>query len=81
MVRTQIQLTEEQSDTLHAIARQKKISVSKLISISIDNLIQSHSLLDYEQKKKNAIAATSKIFRSGKKDISINHDQYFVESL
>ena len=86
MVRTMVQLTEEQARALKAIAKARKVSVAKLVRESVAVYV-AIAAKDPEQmkKKRRALAGLQKIkkakFRdvAGKKDISINHDEYLEE--
>jgi hypothetical protein len=80
MIRTQIQLTEEQAKTLKEIASRQGKSVAELIRISVDEWIRSSAFVDRKEQRRRAIAAVGK-FSSGLGDLSEKHDQYFVESL
>ena len=78
MVRTQIQLTEEQVMALKTLAEIKKLSVAELIRQSVDRLIASAALVSDDEKRRRAMAAAGR-FRSEVGDISINHDKYLAE--
>ena len=78
MIRTQIQLTEEQSINLKRLAGKKHISISELIRQGVNVLMRSGEA-NIEDRKKRAIAAAGR-FRSGKKDISVKHDEYLTEA-
>lgn len=78
MVRTQIQLTEEQASSLKKMADQYHVSVAELIRRGVDHLLKSAFLINPEERKKRAIATAGK-FRSGKRDISVKHDRYLEE--
>ena len=80
MVRTQIQITEEQSDLLKQVAKEENISIAKLIRLSIDQLVKTRFVINEAEKKKNAMMAVNQSFHSGKNDVSTNHDQYLTES-
>jgi hypothetical protein len=79
LVRTQIQLTEEQSHTLKALAAQRGVSVAELIRQSVDSLIRSSTGVSEEERRRRAIAAAGK-FRSGQNDIATHHDDYLTEA-
>jgi hypothetical protein len=79
LVRTQIQLTEEQSHTLKSLAAQRGVSVAELIRQSVDSLIRSATSVSDEERRRRAIAAAGK-FRSGQTDIAAHHDDYLIES-
>jgi predicted DNA-binding protein len=80
VIRTQIQLTEEQAQRLRAEARRSGQSVAELIRQSVDRYL--------EQGAGSPAGATSRLsaldvagrFRSGKSDIAVKHDDYLDES-
>ena len=78
MVRTQIQLTEEQSRILKDIAGEKGLSVAELIRQSIDHYIQSTHELTKEEKKRRALSVVG-ITSSGVPDLGSEHDRYLAE--
>ncbi len=78
MIRTQVQLTEEQVKALKDIAARKKESMAGLIREAVDEFLKEEKGLSYEEKKIRAIRAIGR-FRSGKSDISVNHDKYLEE--
>jgi hypothetical protein len=79
MVRTQIQLTEEQSKALKQLAEKDNISVAELIRRSIDNYILTHVEMPMEEKKRRALSVVG-MFNSGLPDLGINHDKYLEEA-
>ncbi|MGA1824099.1 MAG: CopG family transcriptional regulator [bacterium] len=79
MIRTQIQLTEEQSSTLKKIAAQRKMSIAELIRQGIDFYLRSFGPVSQEERRRRAIAAAGK-FHSGRSDISTQHDNYLAEA-
>ena len=79
MVRIQIRLTEEQAKTLKKLASTRHLSVVELIRQAVDSIIQSNAVIDIEERRKRAINAVGK-FRSGKRDISKEHDKYLEEA-
>jgi len=78
MVRTQIQLTEEQSRTLKKIAAQRHLSMAELIRQGIDFYLQACGTVNQEQRRQRAIEAAGR-FRSGQRDLSEKHDEYLAE--
>lgn len=80
MVRTQIQLTEEQSRALKRMASAWGVSVAQLIRDSVNALIRSSPTIDTEERRRRALAAAGR-FHSGKADLSTHHDQYLKEAL
>jgi hypothetical protein len=79
MVRTQIQLTDEQSRALKSLAAQREVPVAELIRQSVDSFMRSSIGLDERERRRRAMAAAGK-FRSSKSDVSISHDRYFTEA-
>lgn len=86
MVRMMIQLTEEQVKVLKKIAKVRKTPVARLVRESVTVYV-ANVAKDPEQlkKKRRALAGLQKIKkakfrdRSGKKDLSVNHDKYLDE--
>jgi predicted DNA-binding protein len=79
MVRTQIQLTEEQSRRLKASAARQGISVAELIRRGIEAALGKESALSEEELSRRAIQAAGK-FHSGRSDVSRRHDEYLGEA-
>jgi len=78
MVRTQIQLTEEQSLTLKKIAAQRNISMAEVIRQGLDLYIRTCGTISQEERRQRAIKAAGR-FHSGKTDLSEKHDAYLAE--
>ncbi len=79
MVRTQVQLTEQQASALKARALAEGLSMAELIRRSVDAFLRSAAPLSHEKKKRRALAAVGR-FRSGVGDLSVNHDRYLAEA-
>ncbi len=79
MVRTQIQLTEEQVKILKNLASSRHLSIAELIRQAVNNLIRSSTIVDIEERRKRAIEAAGR-FRSGLSDFSTEHDKYLEEA-
>lgn len=79
MVRTQIQLTQEQSRKLKRIAERKGISVAEVIRRSIDIAMISEDIPNREEMKKRARSIFGK-YRDNASDVSENHDNYLSEA-
>jgi predicted Ser/Thr protein kinase len=79
MVRTQIQLTEQQAKAIRAIAAAQGISVAEAIRRAIDGMTRSSSAVDREEKRSRALRIVGK-FRSGKRNVSRRHDAYLAEA-
>ena len=80
MVRTQIQLTEEQVQSLKQLAASRNISIAELIRRSVDTLLAREGIMDREEMHKRARAAAGR-FHFGLRDLSERHDRYFAQSV
>jgi post-segregation antitoxin (ccd killing protein) len=78
MIRTQIQMEEDQIEWLRAEARARGVSVSQLIREGI-TLFRAREERFPEEKKKRALAAVGR-FSSGASDVSERHDDYLVQA-
>jgi len=79
MIRTQIQLTEEQAKALKKIASSRHISMAELIRQGVETILKSPGVPDAEEKRRRALAAVGR-YRSGQHDISLEHDKHLAES-
>jgi hypothetical protein len=77
MVRTQIQLTEEQAEKLREIAMKNRESIASLIRGAIDQFLLSSKT----DKASLYVQASSVIgkYKADKRDISVEHDKYLDE--
>ena len=84
MVRTMIQLTEQQVKALKAMAKARKTSVAKLVRESVSLYVASsvQTSLQDRRKRANAIRSIAGKYRDiqGAKDLSTNHDKYLDEA-
>ena len=78
MIRTQVQIKEDQIQWLRNQARSRGVSVSQLIREGIDlyRLREDHLPAN---KKNKALAAVGR-FSSGRSDISSKHDEYLAKA-
>jgi len=79
VVRTQVQLTEEQARALKRLAAQQGKSVADLIRKGVDLVIASSWSTATEERISRAIALAGR-FRSGVRDLSAQHDRYLAEA-
>jgi hypothetical protein len=79
MVRTQIQLTEEQAQKLKRMAAEQDTSLSELIRQSVDLLIDNARNVPISERRKRAIAIAGR-FRSDEagENVSGEHDAYLA---
>jgi 16S rRNA U516 pseudouridylate synthase RsuA-like enzyme len=75
MIRTQIQLTEEQARELKRIAAERGISVAALIREAVEKAV---AVDDGPARRRRALAAVGR-FGSGRKDVSAEHDRYLAD--
>jgi hypothetical protein len=81
MVRTQIQLTEEQAKEVRRIARARRVSVAELIREAVDDVIRSGAgvAAGEGERGRRALNAVGQ-FNSGKRDGSREHDNDLSEA-
>jgi hypothetical protein len=78
MVRTQIQLTEDQVRALKELSHQKNSSMADLIRQAVDYWLRAVDPVSLEERRRRAIAAADG-FPSGLTDLSEHHDDYLAE--
>ena len=80
MVRTQIQLTEEQASLVKRIAAERHVSMARVIREALDRSLRSGAnVLSHEDRIHRAVDAAGR-FRSGAADGSTKHDQNLTEA-
>jgi len=79
MVRTQIQLPEQQVTLLKRLAAQQHVSMAELIRRAVDLFTLSPDATNIMERRKRAIAAVGR-FHSGRGDLAARHDDYLVEA-
>lgn len=80
MVRTQIQLTDEQSRVAHELARRSGTSLAEVIRRGLDLLIEQERGRGPGTPSRQAAARVAGMFHSGKSDVSARHDDYLDEA-
>lgn len=80
MVRTQIQLTEQQSVKLKELAAEYDVSAAELIRRAVDQFITAAgpAQISDEDQRRMALEFAGK-YPSGVKDLSENHDLYLID--
>lgn len=81
MIRTQIQLTEEQARALKELAAAEGRSMADLIRESVDSYVASKPAVRSAGSVKDRALAIAGKYRSGLKDLSKDHDRYLAEDL
>jgi Arc/MetJ-type ribon-helix-helix transcriptional regulator len=79
MIRTQVQLTEEQADRLHRLATESGQSMAELVRLGVDLYLSSRHQPTQNERIERAIALAGR-FASGLKDVSAGHDRYLAEA-
>ena len=79
MVRTQIQLTEDQAERLKAEALRQGISMAELIRRSVDGVLASRGPVQQDNAWERAARASGR-FRSGTRGTSAGHDGALAEA-
>ena len=79
MVRTQVQLTEEQAEAVKRLAADEGVSVAEIIRQSVEARIrQSWRPSDAELRQR--ARALIGIIKDGPTDMARNHDEYALEA-
>jgi Arc/MetJ-type ribon-helix-helix transcriptional regulator len=79
MVRTQIQLPEQQVTLLKRLAAQQHVSMAELIRRAVDLLTLSPDVTSIKERRERALAAVGR-FHSGSGDLATRHDDYLAEA-
>ena len=80
MLRTQVQLTEEQDRLLGELGRERRVSKSELVRRAVDLLLAGEAPgRGMEEQRRRALAVTGR-FRSGGRDGARQHDAALVEA-
>jgi len=78
MVRTQIQLPEEQVAFLKKMAAAQHKSMAEIIRQAVDFFAKAKQDGGDKQRRRRAMAAAGH-FSSGVKDLAVSHDSYLAE--
>ena len=79
MIRTQVQLTNEQSMSLKALATEDKVSMAELIRRSVDLFLERRKQPDRAELKQRTLSVVGK-YSSDSNDVSVNHDTYLADA-
>jgi hypothetical protein len=79
VVRTQIQLTEDQAAALKELADERDVSMAELIRQAIASWLEAEHRISHDERKRRAIAAAGR-YNSGQTDVAEEHDRYLVEA-
>jgi len=78
MIRTQIQLTEQQAAALKKLGPRINLSMAELIRQGIDLLLNSRAMISQKDRRQRALKVSGK-FHSGHHDLSENHDVHLAK--
>ena len=79
MVRTQIQLTDEQARSLKRLAHEQGVSIAEIVRQSLALLLRSPIGQIQGERFKRAKTIAGR-FHSGCSDVSAKHDKHLVEA-
>jgi hypothetical protein len=79
MIRTQIQITEEQAASLRAMSAERRQPIAELIRMSIDSFLRKEVGISHERKRARAKSVAGR-FASSFADVSAEHDRYLAEA-
>jgi hypothetical protein len=79
MVRTQVQLTEDQLRTLRRRAARQNVSIAEVVRRAVEALLRSDLGPTDEELRRRAVEVAGR-FRSGKRDVAKRHDKYLAEA-
>ena len=77
MIRTQVQLTEQQLLRLRALAAERGLSISELVRNGVDHILSHAERGEHRDWAQRAIAAVGR-FYSGRADVARRHDAYLA---
>jgi len=77
MVRTQIQLTEDQFAALRERAVAEGRSMADLVRTGVDSILRGRA--DREERRRRALAVIGR-YRSAPRDLSRRHDDYLAKA-
>ncbi len=80
VLRTQIQLTDEQARVLREMAAREGRSMADLIREGVEAIMRRRRRPDRTELRRRALEIVGQ-FDSGLPDIAERHDEYFVESI
>jgi hypothetical protein len=79
VIRTQIQLTEEQSEALKQISSKEGRSVAELVRSGVDQVIRSYGVVSSEELRRRALSVVGK-FNIKDENLAVDHDLYASEA-
>jgi hypothetical protein len=80
MIRTQVQLTDEQVRRLKALAARRGTSLAELVRQGVEAVLSAGEGDVGAERQRRALAAAGR-YRSGVTDLATEHDRYFAEAV
>jgi Arc/MetJ-type ribon-helix-helix transcriptional regulator len=77
MIRTQVQLPEEQAERLRELAAKRRVSMAKLIREGVDRVLREEVHARPSEVRGRALAVIGRF--PGRVALSERHDEFFVE--
>lgn len=78
MIRTQVQLTDEQYGKLKKVAAERGVSMAEVVREALDGVLERRPAVSDEERRRKALAIAGR-FASGLKDVGTRHDEYLAE--
>lgn len=79
MIRTQIQITQDQAASLRTMSAERRQPIAELIRECIDSFLRIEAGIGRERKRARAKSAAGR-FASSRADVSAEHDRYLAEA-
>ncbi len=80
MVRTQVQLTEEQAAAVRRMAADEGVSMAEVIRQAVEARMRAACRPTDAEIRRRALEVIG-CLKGGPGDLSVNHDAYFVEAI
>lgn len=80
MLRTQVQLTEEQDRLLENLSRERRVSKAELVRRAVDLLLSREAPGRSPEARRERALAVVGSFRSGGRDTARGHDEALAEA-
>ena len=80
MLRTQVQLTEDQLQALRRLSAETGRSIADLVREGVDLYLGSRKRVDRKEQVERALRVIGRS-ASGLSDVSVEHDRYLAEDL
>lgn len=79
MIRTQIQLTDEQARALREVAARESLSIAEVVRRGVETVLRERHVASEEEIRRRAVAAAGR-FHSGGHDLAVEHDRELAEA-